>query len=316
MRVLFVCSGNSKHFEVAPFISSQGNSLIEKGIYLDYFTIKGKGLKGYIKSIPRLKSFLKENKYDLLHAHYSLSGWVTLFGGLGIPKVLSLMGSDSHGGSIKKSSLSFMRFQLWLIQFFYKTIIVKSENIKNSLWAKRKVLTIPNGVNFDQFRPLDKKEARNKLNLDMDKKYILFMANPEDDNKNFQLLSNAMYHLNEKEIEILKPFPVVHENVYFYYNACDVLVFPSKKEGSPNVIKEALACNAKIVATLSGDIKEQTKDLANVYISKFDAKDLAEGIEKMIGSTVSVNSREIVRNRLDDQVIAEQLISVYQSLKK
>ncbi len=58
MKILFVCSGNSKEFEIAPFVKSQGESLKKNGIELDYFRIKGKGIRGYIKNILPVKKNL------------------------------------------------------------------------------------------------------------------------------------------------------------------------------------------------------------------------------------------------------------------
>ena len=72
MKVLFVSSGNSSNFNVTPFIKVQGESLKKQGVDVSYFTIRGKGLKGYIKSGFKLRKYLNDNKFDLIHAHYSL----------------------------------------------------------------------------------------------------------------------------------------------------------------------------------------------------------------------------------------------------
>ena len=63
MKVLFVSSGNNK-FGISPIIKSQGLSLEKEGVEVEYFTINGKGFGGYIKSIPRLRKYVKKNKYS------------------------------------------------------------------------------------------------------------------------------------------------------------------------------------------------------------------------------------------------------------
>ena len=93
MKVLFVCSGNSKNFEIIPFIKEQGESLRKKGIEIDYFPIVGKGMAGYIKAGFQLRNYLKKNKYDLIHAHFTLSGWSAIIGAGRTPVVLSLNSS-------------------------------------------------------------------------------------------------------------------------------------------------------------------------------------------------------------------------------
>jgi len=70
MKVLFVSSGNSK-FGISPIIRNQDESLKKNGIGIEYFTIKGKGINGYLKNIPILKKDLKPYHYDIIHAHYS-----------------------------------------------------------------------------------------------------------------------------------------------------------------------------------------------------------------------------------------------------
>ena len=142
MKVLFVSSGNSEFFEIAPFIKSQGESLSDLGIEMDYFTIKGKGFRGYLRNISRLKKYVKTTNPDILHAHYSLTGWVACFAAPDKPRVLSLMGSDTHGGNIRKSFQWIMSLQLFLIQFFFPVIIVKSANLSRVLWARKKIKLI------------------------------------------------------------------------------------------------------------------------------------------------------------------------------
>ena len=96
MKVLFVSSGNS-HYGVVPFIKSQGESLKKEGVALDYFTIKGEGIKGYVRNIQPLRKHIKENKYDIIHAHYGLIGLTCLLTFIKVPVVLSVMGSDAYG---------------------------------------------------------------------------------------------------------------------------------------------------------------------------------------------------------------------------
>ncbi|MBQ0740052.1 glycosyltransferase, partial [Aquimarina celericrescens] len=122
MRILFVSSGNTKN-GISPIIKNQGQSLISLGYSVTFFTIKGKGFKGYFKNIFELKRFLKKQKFDIIHAHYSLSGMVASLSGAS-PIVISLMGSDV------KASL-FLRYIIrGFSMLFWKQIIVKSQDMK------------------------------------------------------------------------------------------------------------------------------------------------------------------------------------------
>lgn len=314
MKVLFVSSGNSKAFTIQPFIRSQGESLRQKGVDVEFFPLRGKGFLGYMKNIKKIRQTIRQQQVDIVHAHYSLTGWVVWFAAPFKPRVLSLMGSDTHGGNLLKSIRLFMTIQLFLIQFIFPKIIVKSGNLSKVLWAKKKTEIIPNGVNYHVFIPINKIEARKKLGLEPDDKYILFMANPKDSNKNFALLQQSMAYLQTAEVKVLSPFPVKHDETVLYYNACDILIFPSIKEGSPNVIKEALACNTNIVATPAGDIPERTKGIKNVLLSGYDAKELAGKIDQFLQNEIKFDSRKAIRDEIDDDLIADRIINIYKSL--
>ncbi len=145
MKVLFVCSGNSKEFEIIPFIKEQGESLKKEGIYVDYYPVRGKGLMGYAKAGFQLRKFLKQKHYNLIHAHYTFSGWTALIGaGEKIPVVLSLMGTDANGEYKGKNKITLNSrvswFLTWLIQPFVKAIISKSNNIEESVYRKRQIV--------------------------------------------------------------------------------------------------------------------------------------------------------------------------------
>jgi len=68
MKVLFVSRGNLVG-GIPPIIKSQGESLKRAGAQLDYFTIKSGGFKGYLNSILTIKKIVKNNEYNIIHAH-------------------------------------------------------------------------------------------------------------------------------------------------------------------------------------------------------------------------------------------------------
>lgn len=157
MKVLFVCSGNNGSFDMAPFIRKQGESLKKKGVEVDYFPIIGKGIAGYLKAAMRFRGYLKTRRYDLIHAHFTLSGWTVVLGAGRIPVVLSLMGDDAYGVYVGVNRVRFgsrLRTLLtWLIQPFVKAIISKSENIEKYVYLKHKSFIVPNGVDIKWFQP-------------------------------------------------------------------------------------------------------------------------------------------------------------------
>lgn len=315
MKVLFVSSGNSD-YGIVPFIRNQGESLKQAGIDIDYFTIIGKGIKGYYKNIGRLKKHINENNYDIIHAHYSLIAMVTVLTFCRKPLVVSLMGSDAYGDYDLKGrrvlSSYFPMLITQIVQPFADAIIVKSKNIRKYVYSGKKTSVVPNGVNFERFRPMDQKECRKKLNLPENKKIILFLANTDDPRKNFKLLKEAEPHLGQKA-KIINPYPIKNKDFPFYLNACDVFVLTSYNEGSPNVIKEAMACNCPLVSTDVGDVKEVISGVEGCYLTSFDPEDVADKINKALNFGGRTKGRKHI-NHLRDEKIAQKIINIYKSI--
>lgn len=324
MKVLFVCSGNSEFFEIAPFIQSQADSLVQQGLNVEFFTIKGKGFSGYFKSIFSLRKILKNNNVDLIHAHYALSGWVAFLGSRGIPIVCSYMGSDSYGDTNEKGNKKISSYReiilAILLQLFLDRIIVKSENLYKYIWRKKRTSVIPNGVDLSKYKIQDRTEARKLLKLHPTKKYILFLGDTKNLRKNFNLLKLASKLSLDLEFEILAPFPVIPEGIPTYLFASDVFVLTSFLEGSPNVIKEAMACCVPIVSTDVGDVKWIFGNEPGHFISSFYPADLAEKIKLSImfseKNKVTKGLERLIELELDSKSIAKRIIDVYSSSLK
>lgn len=311
MKVLFVCSGNSE-FGISPIVKAQGESLKNNGVDVDYFTIKGKSIKGYLKNIKPLRKVLKKNNYDIVHSHYSLSSYVVSLAGVK-NQVISLMGSDVNSGIIAKLIIKIFNFIFW------KKCIVKSEDMKNKTNIKDSLI-IPNGVDFEKFKEIDKKIAKEKINFNLQKKHIIFVANPDRYEKNFQLAKKAFDLLDDKSVKLNVVYDVPHEMIPYYYYAADVLLMTSLWEGSPNVIKEAMACNCPIVSTDVGDVRWVVNEVKGCYITSFDAQDMADKIKlalEFAEEKGKTRGRERIRKlKLDAESVAEKLIDIYKSVIK
>lgn len=322
MKILFVSGGNNGDFRIAPFIKSQGDSLSNNGISLAYYSIRGKGLLGYLRNIFPLRKRIKQGHYDVIHSHYSLCGWVSaLTLTTGLPKLVSYMGCDVYGDYDKDGKLmpsSVMNIiSARILQFFVKRIIVKSPNLKHYIHLKNKVHVLPNGVDIHVFRPSSRTEARAHLGLDPDKQYVLFLGEKANLRKNYHLLEEAFAFVRQ-DVELVAPYPVPYTMIAAYLNACDVLAVTSYQEGSPNIIKEAMACNIPIVSTDVGDVKWVLGDTEGCYITPFEAGEVAAKLSealryaKLEGKTRGRD--RIIELGLDTDTIAAKLIKIYHGL--
>lgn len=322
MKVLFVFSGNSKLFPISPFTKAQGESLREKGLEVEYFPVVGKGLN-YLQNVGPLRKRLQESRPDLIHAHYSLCGWVAVLAAGKTPVVLSLMGDDAQGAFTGQNKVDFKsRFFIiltWLIQPFLQAIIFKSPNLDRAIFRKKIAHLVPNGVQLDHFE-VSEKGYRTELGLSPDKRYVLFLGNPEDPNKNVALVREAVRLLDRPDVELREVFGITHDQVVQYFNSVDVFVLCSFGEGSPNVVKEAMSCNCPLVVTPAGDAAWVVGDTPGCYVASYDPADFSEKLAAAL-EFAAIHKRTKGRERLlalglDAGSVARKIHSIYQKIIK
>lgn len=353
LKVFFVASGNKKGAgQVSSFVQSQYDSLKAEGLDMTLFPVKGRGWRGYAKAVLELRRLVKQERPDIIHAHYSTCGFVASLACLGMrrkPKILvSILGSFPTRG-VK------WRLVRFAIKCLWHQALVKSERTRAQLGLDLPV--IPNGVNLDVFRVEPRAESRKKVGFEADRKYIIWCSNPERVEKNWKLAEDAV-HLLESEIsdalrtesegvsvELIAVYNKTPQEVCTYMNAADCLLLTSDSEGSPNVIKEAMACNCPIVTTDVGDVRERLANLDGCYVveepmaidaehsdaARLDSKNFDAGhtdamrlektrrvsaaLEKALEFGKRTDGRKrIIEDRLEIKQIAKRIINWYESI--
>lgn len=303
MKVLFVSSAN-RNGEINPIVLNQGQSLSGKGVEIRYFGVRGNGFAGYLGNVASLKKELKEFKPDVVHAHYVLSGVVAKFAGAR-PLVVSLMGSDVNGG----------RWQRMISQvfagYFWDACIVKTEEMKKTLGYER-IHIIPNGVDMNWFIPEAKEDALRETGWDETKVNILFPSDPERPEKNFRLAEEAVKALSDDKLKLHVLKDVPRRKVVHYLNASDTVLLTSHWEGSPNIIKEAMACNIPVVSTMVGDVEEIFRGTDGCYIVKDNVGEICLALRSAI-TRKRTDGREHIAY-LDSGLIARRIIDIYSGL--
>ena len=306
MRILFVSSGNSG--KISPIVLAQGESLRQFGLEVVYFTIQGKGIQGYTKNIFKLRKFLKNNSFDCIHAHFVLSALVATMAGAK-PLVVSLMGSDTAKGALHIRLTRFLQARVW------DYTLVKSEKMKDDLGVPD-ILVLPNGVNFKHFRPINQQESLETVGWNPEKRYVLFASSPSRPEKNYALALEAFSKLNMPHLVMKTLDQVSFDQVPFYYCAADVVLLTSHREGSPNVIKEAMACNRPIVVTDVGDVKKVLGQTAHCYVVDSKVEHVSAAVKKIVDLPyISTNGRENIQ-WLNQEVVAQKLVEIYKELRR
>jgi len=257
---------------------------------------------GYLKNIFFLSKYLNNNKFDIIHAHSGLAGFVSSFQSK-VPLVTTFHGSDINSFSERIIS-AFAAFRS------RKSIYV-SKNLFNLSIIKKRGEIIPCGVNLDQFYVIDKINAKKELGLDLEKKYVLFSASFDNKVKNYSLASEAVEKNNNLILLELKK--KTREEVNLLLNACELLLVTSFNEGSPQLIKEAMACNCPIVSTDVGDVREIIQDTEGCFITNYEPDDVADKIKKAILFNGKTKGREKIL-LYDNKVIAAKIKKIYKEV--
>jgi glycosyltransferase involved in cell wall biosynthesis len=305
--ILIVASGNSQIGEVSPFISEQAKSIESLGYGIEFFLIKGKGLSSYLGHVFGLlyRVWCKPRPY-LIHAHFVWSGLVAVLQ-LRVPVIVTYHGCDLNVPMLRRISNNLVR------PLSRHSIVVNKEMLpylsgKNKSW-------IPCGIDVKLFVPYPKSTARKELGLPRDRQIVLFASSFNRIEKNYALAEQAVNELNAN-VDLIEFSGYTRKKSAYLYSAVDCLLLTSIREGSPQVIKEAMACGCPIVSTDVGDISWLLKKTTQTRIVSFKPKDVALGLSEILGSGLRSNGRErVIELGLDLDSIANRIDNVYKVVK-
>ena len=311
MKVLFV---SKVHKDKLPGIVV-ANQIASIQKYTDteitYFGIDGKGIWTYFKNVPKLYRFLKKNPHDVIHANYSFCGFTAAMA-LSSPLVVSLMGSDTKTTGLLKFATK------TCIKFFWKETIVKSQSMAEDLNAVSRVNVIPNGVDIALFEKTNQDTARKKLDFDNSKKHVVFIGDPFRFSKNGQLAQKCVENLHNPDVKFHIVNGLPHSEIINYMHAADVILMTSRYEGSPNVIKEAMACNKPIVSTNVGDVAYLLDGLEGCYVTNQLETEITSGLKKALDFAATTKftkgTEKLVSIGIDAKSTADKIVSIYQKL--
>ena len=306
MRVLVVASYNKGRF--APFIEEQARALEAQGCVIRFFGLQGKGIGGYTRNLPLLKNEIKAFQPDIIHAHYGLSGLCANMQRRN-PVVTTYHGSDINDKKALRFSKMAMRLSAW--NFFV------SRQTLGKAQLKKNYSLLPCGIDLSELQLTGKTEARQQMHLTHDKKYVLFAGAFDNRVKNAPLAQQAIENLHDDRVTLLELKGYTREEVTLLMCAADALIMTSFSEGSPQVIKETLACGCPIVSVDVGDVKERVEGVDGCYVAKTrEPNELADLLRKALLFEGKTKGREkIVADGLDNRQVAEELLTIYNRVK-
>lgn len=309
MKILHVTNAypSERHPLHGIFVKEQIDSLNTQGVESELFFINAKdfGKWQYIKAIPFILK--ARNKYDIIHCHHFLVAFLTIILRPKSKVVVSFLSDSTNEFMIGKGPI--MEF---IKKRMYKFIINGSQGrifkkeVPEFLKSDPKSVYLPNGVNLDFFKPIDRIEAKKKLGLEPKTRYVLFCSlnNLYRPEKRFDLFKGVMSELKSNaDLEDIKELLLINakrEDVNSYFNAAELYILTSDFEGSPNAVKESIAAGTPVVSRNVGDVKRTIGNLPfSFVVDSSNKKDLAEMALKSLTKPSEIN-KDLYRNHLRD----------------
>jgi len=287
------------------FVYEQARALRALGVDIDVLFVNGRANRlNYLAGIGRMWWRMLRNKYDLIHAHYVFSGLIARLQ-LFLPVVVSFHGAGEMVG--RQGQLCRRLAPL------VDGCTVTSQDHKSKLGFESAHI-IPCGVDMDLFKPMPQAAAREKLDWDPERRVMLYVGriSPE---KRLDVIHGAYDLLKKRrddlDLQIIAGVP--HETIPTYMNAADAYVMASDLEGSPVVIKEAMACNLPIVSVAVGDVAEVIGGTEGCYVCEQTPEDMAAKVEQALSFGKRTDGREAIKH-LQTAGEAEKILELYQNV--
>lgn len=252
------------------------------------------------------------------------------------------MGYDDHLSGLKINKYIWNLKKKYWIEPFHLVVpsswmadCVRTSNLFQG-WA---VSVVPNALDTNIFKPLDKSFCREAFNLPMNKKLIGFgvFGNIDDPNKGFDLLKKALsslqdendYHcvvfgqnpnVDSEELPIPSTY-VGHISddtaLSLIYNALDVMVVPSRQENLPQTGTEASSCGTPVVAFAYSGLLDVVEHMKTGFLAEpYDTLQLANGIEWCVENNMdynlSINARKRAKSLWSYDVVAEKYSHIFE----
>ena len=277
------------------------------------------GKPDYFLANPRVRQLWRNGRYDLVHVHYGYTGLATLFLPRNTPLLFTFYGDDIN--------LPRQRFVTQRVAARSRRRIFVSRRMSER-WPSERNIVLPNGIDFDLCRPEDQAVSRQKLGLDHGRRFVLFGGKTFDPVKNYGLFCEILAsvktnHPDSQELILSTPGQD-YAQVIQKMNAADVLLFTSNRgrEGSPTVVKEAIAVGLPVVSVDTGDVLEMLEGVTPGEVVEWPRpgetrrawiERIATAVSSVLESRRRSNGRE-AHAFLSQDVIARRTLEIYREV--
>lgn len=317
MRVLFITNYRGAWAYYPPagiFVERQADSLRNAGVDVLFFDLgRSHSPLALARRLLELRREIRRSAPDLIHAQYGTL--VGLVAALTLhPMVITFGGSDVLvGASASPVRIYLGIFLSNLASLFARRVICVSDELRRALWWRRRgVVVIPRGVNLQQFRPGPRDEARAELGWDLEARIVLIDGLRDPQNKGLSIARRAIEIVQEElpDTQLVIVEAVQPDRMPVLLRAADALICASRQEGSPNIVKESLACALPVVGVRVGDVPERLAGAEPGGVVDRTPEAIARALVPILRQRQRSNGPEIVR-QLSLEAIASRITGVY-----
>ena len=320
MRVLMVTTEWPRvPWGTAQFVARQAAFLRAAGIEVEVFQFYGqRNPLNYARAWLDVQRLLTRERFDLVHAQFGQSALLAL--PKRVPLVVTFRGDDLQGilgdqnGRVTVAGRVLRRF-CRLAAHLADAVIVVSAHMQPFVQNGKPIHIVPSGLDLALFRPQPQGPARERLGLPAGERLVLFVGNPNLARKRYALAQRAIALLPATaRARLVVGWEVPHTQIPEYMAACDALIFTSSQEGSPNAVKEALACDLPVVSVPVGDVAERIQGVAGCELCADDQPEtIAAALARVLARGGRIDGRSAVR-QLDEHLLTQQVVGIYHAV--
>ena len=297
-----------------PFLGEFFKHINSIGVTTEIYKISNRSFLNWVKDLLRIKKILSDTNFDIIHTHWGYNFIYSFC--FSYPQVITFHGSDLNIPKTWTVRNIIIHLLSRLATIFSNYNIFVSGDL--SKFNKNKPLkssVVPMGVNLEKFFPDDKIECRKKLKLPLNKNLILFGGNTTQPVKRYYLAKKAFKNLDDN-YHLINLNYNSYEFMPLYINASDMLLMTSSSEGSPMMIKEAIACDIPVVSTNVGDVRKIISGLNNCYILSQNPSPstIAKTIKECVKNSLKPGGIEIINKEYSLNSTVFSIINIYLSL--